>query len=199
MTQRNRNNSQVAVSASDRKARSPDGGNGPNQSGLPDHALEAFRLEFDYLCRTLRRFGIREADVEDLVHEVFLVLHDKWSEYDPRRPLRPYLFGITFRVAAQHRRRHSREVSGEIPEQVSKAPSPDRAVSVHEARSLALLALERLPLPRRAVFVMHDLDEIPMREIASSMGISLYTAYSRLRKARQEFERAVSVLQGGAR
>jgi RNA polymerase sigma-70 factor (ECF subfamily) len=54
-----------------------------------------------------------------------------------------------------------------------------------------LAALERIPLPRRAVLVMRDLDDIPVDEIAAALAIPLFTAYSRLRKARRELETGV--------
>lgn len=164
----------------------------------PEHALQAYCLEFDYLCRSLQRLGVRQADLEDLAHEVFLVLDRKWDEYDPRRPLRAYLFGIAFRVAAAHRRRQSREIPGEVPEIADARGDLDEILAAAEARSVVLRALERIALPRRAVFVMHDLDETPMRVIAETLQIPIFTAYSRLRKARQEFERAVTVLQKGS-
>lgn len=163
----------------------------------PEKALAAYALEFDYLCRTLQRLGVGEADIEDLAHEVFLILDRKWQDYDQRRPLRPYLFGIAFRVASRHRRLQAREVPSEIPEIADTERQPDLMLSAAEARTLVLRALERIPLARRAVFVMHDLDEIPMRVIAETLDIPLFTAYSRLRKARQEFERAVTALHEG--
>jgi RNA polymerase sigma-70 factor (ECF subfamily) len=128
-----------------------------------------------------------------------LVLSRKWNDYDPSRPLRPYLFGIAFRIASQHRRRQLREVPCDVPDVADPQALPDQALSAAEARALVLSALERVPLARRAVFVMHDLDETPMRDIAKSLHIPLFTAYSRLRKARQEFERAVTVLEKGSR
>jgi hypothetical protein len=44
-----------------------------------------------------------------------------------------------------------------------RAEDPDQMLSAAEARALVLHALERIALPPRAVFVMHDLDETPMR------------------------------------
>ena len=169
------------------------------ESNRPHDAFEAFHVEFDYLCRTLQRLGIRQVDVEDMVHEVFLVLSRKWLDYDPSRPLRPYLFGIAFRVAARHRRKHAREIPGDVPDVADTGAAPDQVLSAAEARALVLRALEHIALPRRAVFVMHDLDETPMRVIADTLRIPLFTAYSRLRKARREFEHAVTVLQKGSR
>ncbi|HTA91952.1 MAG TPA: RNA polymerase sigma factor [Polyangiaceae bacterium] len=157
--------------------------------------LDAFRSEFDYLWRTLRRLGISDGDVEDVLHEVFLVLHRRWADYRPAFPLRPWLFGIAFRVASAHRRRLRREVPHAWIELEDLGPHPDEQAILGQRRQLVLAALEHVPLGRRAVLVMHDLDGAHMREIAATLSIPLFTAYSRLRKARQEFELAARRLE----
>lgn len=157
--------------------------------------LDAFQSEFDYLCRTLRRLGARPQDLDDDLQNVFLVLSRKWSEYDPSRPLRPYLVGIAFRVVAARKRRHWRELPGEVEEVAGTGAAPDEALGAADARALVLSALARVPMPRRVVLVMHDLDEMPMRDITKALSIPLFTGYSRLRKARREFEGAVRALR----
>jgi RNA polymerase sigma-70 factor (ECF subfamily) len=159
--------------------------------------FNAFQSEFDYLCRTLRRLGVRPEDIEDEAHEVFLVLNRKWPDFDRSRPLRPYLFGIAFRVVASHKRKQQRELPQALDEAAGHAPRPDEALEAAHARALVLAALSRVPLLRRAVLVMHDIDEVPMRDIASALSLPLFTGYSRLRKARREFEAAVKALQKG--
>src|SRR5260370_8322472 len=72
--------------------------------------IGAFQREFDYLCRTLRRLGVPAADIEDLSHEVFLVLHRRWDDYDPSSALRPWIFGIAFRGASSHTSHSARAV-----------------------------------------------------------------------------------------
>jgi RNA polymerase sigma-70 factor (ECF subfamily) len=139
--------------------------------------------------------GVRAEDIEDDLQDVFLVLHRKWEEYDPSRPLRPYLFGIAFRVVAGRRRRYRREVPGSPDDHAGTSAAPDHALDAASTRKLVLDALLEVPLPRRAVLVMHDIDEIPMREIAKALSIPLFTGYSRLRKARVEFEAAVRALR----
>ena len=161
----------------------------------PGACLGVFEREFDYLCATLRRLRVPSSDIEDLVHEVFVVMYRRWESYDPRFPIRPWLFGIALRVAAAHRRRVFRELPGPGPDLEDPSPGPDQALATRQARRTVLAALERLPLPRRAVFVMHHLDNMAMHDIASALGIPKFTAYSRLRKARQEFEAAVKSIQ----
>jgi len=169
-----------------------------SRNTIDDACLEAYQRELDYLMRTLQRLGVDASDIEDLAHEVFLVLRRNWDEYDPTRPLKPYLFGIAFRVAASHRRRHWREVSFAVVDGPDRAPYPDQAYESNQARALVLAALQRIPIPRRVVLVMHDLDEIPVQEVAATLAIPLFTAYSRLRKARQEFETAITHMQKGS-
>jgi RNA polymerase sigma-70 factor (ECF subfamily) len=159
--------------------------------------LVAYQNEFDYLCCSLRRLGIGPADIEDIAHEVFLVLHRRWQDYDPNRPLRPWLFGIAFRVASAHRKRSRREVPQPWLELEDLAPPPDQVAVARQARELAVAALERIPIARRAVLVMHDLDDISMNEIAATLSIPVFTAYSRLRKARKEFETNIAIVRRG--
>jgi RNA polymerase sigma-70 factor (ECF subfamily) len=56
-----------------------------------------------------------------------------------------------------------------------------------EAASLVMEALNAMPFEQRAVFVLYELDETPMKEIAESLGVPVNTAYSRLRLAREVF------------
>jgi RNA polymerase sigma-70 factor (ECF subfamily) len=153
--------------------------------------LAAFQAELNYIYRTLQRLGTSSSETEDLAQEVFLALRQCWPEYDPGRPLRPYLFGIAFRIAAAHRRKRTREVPFEIVEVTDPDPGPDDALQTKQARALVLAALGMIPLPRRAVLVMHDLDDVPVQDVASVLGIPRFTAYSRLRKARRELETAL--------
>jgi len=161
-------------------------------SPADEACLEAYQRELDYLLRTLQRLGVASTDLEDLAHEVFLALRGSWQAYDAARPFKPYLFGIAFRVASSHRRRHWREVLfGEV-DGPDLAPAPDRALESAEARARVLAALQHIPLARRVVLIMHELDEVAMRDVAATLRIPLFTAYSRLRKARRELEAALT-------
>jgi RNA polymerase sigma-70 factor (ECF subfamily) len=163
--------------------------------------LDAFQKEVEYVYRTLRRLGTAVSEVEDLTQEVFLALRGSWIAYDPGRPLRPYLFGIAFRIASAHQRKRNREVAFGIVEVGDTGPGPDDALQAKQARALVLAALERIPLPRRAVLVMHDIDDVPVSDVASALAIPRFTVYSRLRKARRELESALRRMlrEAGAR
>jgi len=149
--------------------------------------LAAFQKELDYIHRTLRRLGTPPSEVGDLAQDVFLAFRRRWSDYRPERPLRPYLFGITFRIASTHQRNVNRRrealIGTEIVELADTRAAADDAIQNQQARALVVAALDRVPQSRRAVLVMYDVDDVPMREIASALKIPLFTAYGRLRKA----------------
>jgi RNA polymerase sigma-70 factor (ECF subfamily) len=161
-----------------------------------------FEAEFSYVSHTLRRLGVREADLEDVAHDVFITVHRLLPQYDPMRPIRPWLFGVAFRVASDYRRlaRHTREIP-EPPagEPVDGALLADEQLAAEQARRLVIEALGELDLDRRAVLVMHDIDGHAMPEIAQALSIPLNTAYSRLRLARVELKAAVQGICHAAR
>jgi len=148
-----------------------------------------FARDLGYVWTSLRRLGVPKRDLEDLSHDVFFRVYQRLADYDPERPFRPWLFGFCFRVASDYRRRfaNQREVLGAELEPIDPSPDAlDRLVQA-EATSLAQLVLQSLELERRAVFVMHEIDECPIPEVANALGIPLNTAYSRLRLAREQF------------
>jgi len=153
--------------------------------------LDAFDSELSYLFQTLQRMGAAPREIEDLVQEVFVVLHRNWPTLDTSRPLRPYLFAVAFRIVAAHRRRHARETPHAVLETEDSAPSPESSLRSKESTALLLAALDRVPLPRRAVLIMHDLDEVPVAEVAERLSITRFGTYARLRKARKELASAV--------
>jgi RNA polymerase sigma-70 factor, ECF subfamily len=165
-----------------------------------DACLRAFEGEIDYLFATLRRLGASPSELEDLVQEIFIVLHRNWTTLDVERPLRPYLFGVAFRIVCAHRRRRMREVPCPALDSDDAGPSPESSLASKQAQALLSAALDRVPLLRRAVVVMHDLDGLPIVDIARTLSITRFGAYARLRKGRRELAAAARALsRGGAR
>jgi RNA polymerase sigma-70 factor, ECF subfamily len=152
----------------------------------------AYEAEFSYVWHSLRRLGIRTGDLEDLTHDVFVIAYRRFEDYETSRPLRAWLFGIAFRVASDFRRRagYRNEVGGGAPDAATEVPLQDQDVAANQDRQLVLECLEALEPDRRAVFVMHELGEHPIPEVAVALEIPLNTAYSRLRLARQDFAKA---------
>ena len=160
-----------------------------------------YRAEFAFVVNSLRRLRVPPADLEDLTHDVFMTALRRRDSYDPARPIKPWLFGIAFRLASDFRNlvRHAREVpigpGSEATEVVDGQRPADETASQRQDQRLVLDALDRIELSRRAVFIMHDIEDMAAPEIASALDIPLGTAYSRLRQARIEFSSAVRALR----
>lgn len=152
-----------------------------------------YEEEFDRVWNSLRRHGVPSRHLEDAAQEVFMVLHRHWPELDRSRPLGPYLSAISARVASDLRGRASerREALGVELERVDPRQGPEEQALAAEQRRLVAQGMEALSADQRAVFVMHDLEEHSMPEIALALDIKLNTAYSRLRLAREGFTKAV--------
>jgi RNA polymerase sigma-70 factor (ECF subfamily) len=170
----------------------------------PDLVRPSFRAiydeEFNYLWHTLRRLGTPARDLEDTVHDVLVVVHRRLRDYDPARPLRPWLFGIAYRVASERRRRAPVEVPAgedEILALPDQGPTAEALLAAAQARIRVQRALDVLPLEQRAVMVMHDLDGCTAPEVAEALDIPVNTVYSRLRLAREKFVAAVRAQPGG--
>ena len=155
--------------------------------------LEIYRREFRYVWHQLRRLGIATADLPDVTHDVFMIVHRHLPQFDTSRPVRPWLFGILFRTAADtlRLRRRTREVQPATwldPE--DPRPRPDEALLDRQTRTIAGGILASLDPRLQQVLIMHDLGEIDVTQIAAQLGIPVKTVYTRLRLGRARFAAA---------
>jgi RNA polymerase sigma-70 factor, ECF subfamily len=152
-----------------------------------------YAAELKYVRSSLRRLGVTEAEVPDVTQDVFVTVYRRLATFDRTRPIRPWLFGVAFRVAADHLRlsRHKREVLPDVRlDTEDPTPGPDDALLGQQTRALARRALTLLDVRHRTVLVMHDLWDQPANEIAQALKIPLKTVYTRLRIARERFTAA---------
>ncbi|MEY4544506.1 MAG: hypothetical protein RL685_701 [Pseudomonadota bacterium] len=139
-----------------------------------------------FVLRVLRHLGVPGSDVQDQAQEVFVGVHRGLAGFDGRSSLRTWIYGICVRVASNHRRkayvRRERAVA-EPPEAID--PVAQQAME-HGQRWPALQRLlDTLDADKREVFVLYELEELSMREVAEACGCPLQTAYSRLHAARR--------------
>jgi RNA polymerase sigma-70 factor (ECF subfamily) len=156
-----------------------------------DATLEAlFEEHAPFVWRMLKRLGVRPADLEDVCQEVFLVVHRKLPGFQGQSSVRTWIYGISARMASEYRRRpHLRreELTDRPPDR--SVPAPQES-ALERRRALALLdaTLEDLDEPRRIVFVLHAIEQLPMSEVAAIAGCPLQTAYTRYHAAQKQVE-----------
>ena len=159
------------------------------------HEFEVvYEQHFDFVWRSLRRLGVRDALLDDAAQDVFVVVHKRLGEFEGRSSLKTWLFGVALRVARNYRRTAQRRDAESLPENVvdTHSPGPHEVTAQAEAVRTLHALLDALSDERRAVFVMMELEQMSAPEVADALGVNLNTVYSRLRKARSEFETALA-------
>lgn len=154
---------------------------------------EVFRAEAEFVWRVVRRFGVPEADAEDAVQEVFLVVAKRLEGYEERGALRAWLVAIARQVAQHAQRarfRHERKVQALHASEPHD--DPERRLEHSEALAFVNAFLAELDRDQAMVFYLADVEGMAVPEIAASLGIKLNTAYGRLRLARVAFEKKVA-------
>lgn len=138
------------------------------------------------------RLGAPADALDDVVQETFLTIHRRLHEFEGRSSLRTWVFGITLGVTRNHRRRQraTAMTESEVDQLVSSRPHPEAAAEHTEALALLRRILDGIDDDRREVFVLAELEQMSMTEIASVLSISANTVSSRLRRAREDVRAA---------
>jgi RNA polymerase sigma-70 factor, ECF subfamily len=168
----------------------------------PEHDARSARLgalvdrHFDFVWRSARRLGLHAADADDVTQDVFIVAARRLDEVEPDRE-RSFLFGTLLRVAATRRRADGRrrEALIETADRHAGGLDPEQLSELVSARPLLQEILDGLPPPQHAVFVLYELEELSLPEIAEVLGVPIGTVSSRLRSARAAFRAAARRLQ----
>jgi RNA polymerase sigma-70 factor (ECF subfamily) len=151
-----------------------------------------------YVGRLLRFMGVRESDLEDACQEVFMVAHRKIETLRPEASPRAWLYGICVNEARQRRRTGARHATDELDSQ-TKLPVVESSLEQRRtARQTSLALLAVLDEDKREVFLLHDVEQLPMREICEALSIPLQTGYSRLRLGRERLQAAVAQMKAQA-
>ena len=141
-----------------------------------------------FVWRTLRCLGVAEPDLEDQTQEVFIVAHRRIAECDVERP-RAWLYAIARRCAASYRRRSHRR--HEQPVAIVPEDADPRDPSARAEVDLLNRVLLTLDEEKREVFLLYEVEEMSMREVAEAVQCPLQTAYTRLYAARRDLTRAL--------
>jgi RNA polymerase sigma-70 factor (ECF subfamily) len=167
-------------------------------AALPPSFQETYARHFDDVWRMVGHLGVPEADREDVVQDVFLIVLRRLATFEGRSSLRTWLYGITLRVVRDRRRSGRRMARHHEPCDADVATVVDvgRATPLESAaknQAVALLAqlLDALDHDRRDVFIMVELEQMTVPEAAELLGDNVNTVYTRLRLARSDFERAL--------
>ena len=156
------------------------------------------RDHHDFVWRTVRRFGVGDTDIDDVVQEVFLMVARHVTDIVRERA---FLFRACQFAAARVKRTalRRREVDGDelLPTQIDANANPEESAEASEARRRLQTILDAMPDELRNVFVLFELERMTMAEIAEITRTPPGTVASRLRRAREQFLAAVNTNASG--
>lgn len=184
----------------------PSSGNTPDlatacDDGLPVPDFDSvYERTVDFVWQAARRMGVREADADDVVQDGFVVVHRRLTEFEGRAQLKTWVSKILAHVVKHYFRTHARRPGDAAPGNESELHTlvanqeqgPAAAFERMEALRVVDHLLSRLDHDKRMVFVLAELEEMTLVEIADIVEANANTVASRLRAARKDFEQALS-------
>lgn len=162
-------------------------------AGAPPDLATIYEAHFRYVWRCLRSLGVHDAQVDDALQDVFVVVQRKLTAFDGAVALRTWLYAIALRIARKYRERLRRaptslEATRESQPELVLQGTSEAAVLSNERLAQAHTILSTLSDDQREVFVLARVEQMSAPEIAAIIDIPLNTVYSRLRAARLAFE-----------
>jgi RNA polymerase sigma-70 factor (ECF subfamily) len=157
----------------------------------------------DFVWNVVCRMGVPRADAEDVVQEVFVTVYRRLGEFEGRARLKTWVFTITAHLVQHYFRTHARKPGDratakgtEIYALVDQRENgPANEVERRERHDALDLVLDQLDEAKRLVFVLAELEQLTLVEIGDIVGANPNTVATRLRAARQAFEKALARFQ----
>jgi RNA polymerase sigma-70 factor (ECF subfamily) len=169
---------------------------GPNLRATPT-LEQLYEAHVEFLWRNARRLGVGDDAVDDVLQQVFLVVHRRLPELSLTGSEKAWLFGVLLRVVRDHKRLLRRKSPHRFfaltdPETLvdDRGLRPDESLARAEAGALVQRWLDALDDDKREVFILAELEQLSAREIGEATNTNPSTVSSRLRAARQAFEAA---------
>lgn len=184
----------------------------PDSTGATDTRSEnakrlewLFRNHYERVKRWTRVLGVAPDVVEDVTQDVFLTAARRADRLGGDIPQRAWLFGITRRVCANHRRGRRREAARRVNNPVDPAarpasePDPEQLTGRREMAELFSDFVRSLPEDQRDAFLLFDVEGLTGPEVADALEISISLVHNRVRSARAKLSRIIEVHRARAR
>lgn len=158
-----------------------------------------FDAHYNSICHLLYRLGVSSADLEDAAQEVFWVAARRLEDIEAGRE-QSFLYGIALRMSYRARRKRQTHDARLSPLELAddiRCPKhgPEEELGERQTAVLLRAALEQMTPELKTVFVLCELEQLDLKDIATIVEIPLGTVNSRLRRARAEFAKICKRMQ----
>lgn len=169
----------------------------PDARSDRDAVQRLFRAHGPRIRALALRMCGRASDADDVVQDVFLQAHRKWSQFQGRSDPGTWLYTIAVRLCRRHlTRRRTREAR--MPALSTVSPFRDTTIAMIDTRTgdptmgaqarESVLALERailrLPEAFRLAITLKDVLEMETQDVAAVLGVRPQTVKTRVHRAR---------------
>ena len=159
-------------------------------AGRDDARLTALVTEhMDRAARIIRSMGASPDDLEDLVHQAFSITAARMDDIAPGKES-AFLISTAVQLTSDTRRLRARlrpTETGELPDLPDMHPSPEDLCQRQQAFTMLRHLLDQMEEDLRVVFVLFEVEDLSMADIAGILKIPAGTVASRLRRAREDF------------
>ncbi len=166
---------------------------------MPPSALRRLvKDHYDFIWRLLARLNVSGPEVDDAAQQVFMVLVSRERLTIKVGSERAFLYGVALRVAKEFRRRAQNQLNHVSPDAdtlVDRAPDIEAVAEQRQARRQLDRILEGMPENLKEAFILFELEDMTVPQIAELLGIPTGTVASRLRRARALFQKCVTDLR----
>jgi RNA polymerase sigma-70 factor, ECF subfamily len=170
----------------------------PERADSTERAKAMVRENLRFVWRVLRRLGLSPSDADDATQRVFFTAVQRVDEIQPGCE-RAFLYRTAARIAGKVRAAasyrfdpHGMEALSTVPD---SSPNPEDLSDRRSARALLDGVLLEMPSELHTVFVLFEIENLTVSEIAASLAIPRGTAASRLRRARADFDQRIQRLE----
>jgi RNA polymerase sigma-70 factor (ECF subfamily) len=171
----------------------------PQQADSSLSFEQLYDAHASFVWRSARRLGVPDALVDDVVQDVFIIAYRRLATFEHRSSIKTWIFAILRRVVRDRKRTYARvnPPSVQSPDELGdcQTAGPFENLEMHQARQLLHALLATLDDAKREVFILAELEEMSVPEIAEATGTNLNTVYARLRSAREAIQLAIPRLQ----
>ena len=176
----------------------------PGASMPPDSRASAiptfeqlYDQRFDDVSRWVRALGVRDADRDDVVQDVFMVVHRRLPDFDGQN-VTGWLYQIARRKVRDHRHltwvKHLFGANRVPVVEGTPTHEPGALEGLETKRKAELLEhlLDTLNPDQRAAFVLFEIEGNSGEEIAVLQGVPINTVWARIHKARKKLQEGAS-------
>lgn len=156
---------------------------------------EVYGLYWKELYLTAFRRLRTAADVEDVLHDLFLSLLHSPEVLEKDGSIRAYLHqSLKNRIIDNYRKATVRPQleSGDVLPETSSALHSDETLLHHEVESLVMEEVNRMPEKMKAIFLLSRQEQLPNNEIAHQLNISLQTVKNQISSALKRVRTALA-------